>query len=143
MRATFFVLFTIVISLCHGQNLNGQYVFHPNEEVFYEYIFISGQRTFSAIRAADVGTFYGEGTFEVKGGQLILNFDSTGVYKSVDKGFRDLAVRQGGLYIIHMQEETLTMSNVKKNKFDLECDYTGQMETFTRPKRVRKTNQGK
>jgi hypothetical protein len=111
--------------------LAGQYVFEIKKKMFSTYVF-SSANTFVSILSGDMGTFYGEGNYGIEKGKLILKYDSSGVAVRVDKGF----------YITPTSSDTLTILNIGDKKFDLECSYTGCVETYTglkyKPKKNKK-----
>ena len=91
--------------------------------MYSTYIFGSDS-SFISILSGDMGTFYGLGKFKITKDILILKYDSTGVSNKIDKKY----------YITPTSDDTLRILNLKKNKLDIESEYTGRLETYKRTK---------
>ena len=103
--------------------LGGEYTFERKGEMRSTYIF-SSDSLFTSILSGDMGTFYGVGKFKITNDRLILKYDSTGIPNKADKKY----------YILPTSNDTLRILNLRRTKIDIECDYTGRLETYKRKK---------
>jgi hypothetical protein len=103
--------------------LGGEYTFERKGEMRSIYIF-SSDSLFISILSGDMGTFYGAGKFKITKDRLILKYDSTGISSKADKKY----------YILPTSNDTLRILNLRRNKINIECDYTGRLETYKRKK---------
>ena len=134
MKAIFlFILFSLYILPFKDVEpaLGGQYAFRIKGEMYSSYYF-GKENYFSSFLSGDMGTFYGEGKYRLEGSWLILKYDSTGVAGRANDMFSNKENEK--VHITPTGVDTLEISNLKERRFDLNCAYTGRIETYRRIK---------
>jgi len=101
--------------------LKGQYTYEK-KQMSSMFIFGENGQSFVSFRTSDLASTYGEGTFELKGTDLILHYDSAGVTRRVS---RKHIIKPTGT-------DTLTLRNLTARKFELVLNPSGYVETYHR-----------
>lgn len=124
-------LFIVIVMVCHAAashaqaaGLKGQYVFEGKNDMSSMFVFTDDGTSFIAFRASDLGSFYGEGKFQLVGSNLVLHYDSTGVGKRVSKTH----------HITPTGTDTLIIRNLTAKKFELVLQPSGFVETYRKVK---------